>query len=172
MSTWNDFHPDQIETVAEVPRSLKVEFIRYPQQWGGFMNISDIVLAIDAEITQLQKVKALLTDTDTTVKRKLGRPAFSSSPNKTTSFNSAEFAEKPAKRRTMSAEGRAKIAAAQKARWAKSKKTAKRATRKASTTSAEKTAVKTVTRKVDSRKKIVTENKPALPKSKTSVTFA
>ena len=134
------------------------------------MNISDIVLAIDAEITQLQKVKALLTDTDTTVK--LGRPAGVSSPNEATSFNSAEFIEKPTKRRTMSAEARARIAAAQKARWAKSKKTAKKATRKAPTTSAEKTAVKTVTRKVDSRKKIVTENKPAPPKSKTSVTPA
>jgi hypothetical protein len=36
-----------------------------------------------------------------------------------------EFAKKT-KRRTMSAEGRAKIAAAQKARWAKSKKLAKK----------------------------------------------
>jgi hypothetical protein len=136
------------------------------------MNISDIVLAIDAEITQLQKVKALLTDTDTTVQRKLGRPAGVSSPNKATSFNSAEFAEKPTKRHTMSAEARAKIAAAQKARWAKSKKAAKKATRKASTISAEKTAVKTVTRKVDPLKKIVTEKRSALPKSKTSVTPA
>ncbi|HMH13946.1 MAG TPA: hypothetical protein VK578_12635 [Edaphobacter sp.] len=136
------------------------------------MNISDIVLAIDAEITQLQKVKALLTDTDTTVKRKLGRPAGVSSPNKATSFNSAEFVEKPTKRRTMSAEARARIAAAQKARWAKSKKAAKKATRKAATTSAEKTAVKTVTRKVDSLKKIGTAKKSALPNAKTSVTPA
>jgi hypothetical protein len=84
---------------------------------GGFMNTSDIVLAIDAEITQLRKVKALLTDTDLTPKRKPGRPAGVAMPNKATSFNPVEFAKKP-KRRTMSAEGRAKIAAAQKARWA------------------------------------------------------
>ena len=134
------------------------------------MNISDIVFAIDAEIAQLQKVRALLTDTDTTVKRKLGRPAKVSSLNMATIVNSAGFAEKPSKRRKMSAEARASIGAAQKTRWAKSKKAAKNATRKASTTSAEKTVAKAVTRKVDSLNKIVTEKKPAPPKSKTSVT--
>jgi hypothetical protein len=36
------------------------------------MNTSDIILAIDAEIAQLQKVKALLTGTDVTTKRKPG----------------------------------------------------------------------------------------------------
>jgi hypothetical protein len=101
---------------------------------GGFMNTSDIVLAIDAEIAQLQKVKVLLTGTDLTTKRKPGRPA---APNKATSFNPAEFA-KTAKRRTMSAEGRAKIAAAQKARWAKSKRVAKKAARKAASIPAKK----------------------------------
>jgi hypothetical protein len=137
------------------------------------MNISDIVLAIDAEITQLQKVKALLTGTDTTVaQRKLGRPARASLPNKVTRLNSAEFAEKSSKRRTISAEARAKIAATQKARWAKSKKAAKKATRKASTTLAKKTAVETVTRKADPLKKIVTQKKPSVPKSKISITPA
>ena len=136
------------------------------------MNISDIVFAIDAEIAQLQKVKALLTDTDTTVKRKLGRPAKVSSPNTATIVKLAEFAEKPSKRRTMSAEARARIGAAQKTRWEKSKNSAKKATRKASTTSVEKAAVKAVTKKVGSFKKLVTEKKPALPKSKTSVTSA
>jgi len=67
------------------------------------MNTSDIVLAIDAEIAQLQKVKVLLTGTD-----------------------------------LMSAEGRAKIAAAQKARWAKSKRVAKKAARKAASIPAKK----------------------------------
>jgi len=41
---------------------------------GGFMNTNDIVLAIDAEIAQLQKAKALLTDSDLTAKRRPGRP--------------------------------------------------------------------------------------------------
>jgi hypothetical protein len=91
------------------------------------MNTSDIVLAIDVEIAQLQKVKVLLTGTDLTTKRKPGR---TSAANKATSLNPAEFAN-AAKRRTMSAEGRAKIAAAQKARWAKSKRLAKKAARKA-----------------------------------------
>lgn len=89
------------------------------------MNISDIVLAIDAQIAQLQKVKALLAGTDLATKRKPGRPAGASAPNKATSFNPVGLAKK-SKRRTMSAAGRAKIAAAQKARWAKSKKAAKK----------------------------------------------
>ena|SRR5580765_526277 len=84
------------------------------------MNTNDIVMAIDAEIAQLQKVKALLTETGVPSKRKPGRPA--GSPTK-----AITVAAKPAKRRKMSAEGRAKIAAAQKARWASYKKTAKTA---------------------------------------------
>ena len=104
---------------------------------GGFMNTSDIVVAIDAEIAQLQKVKALLTGTDLTTKRKPGRPAGVAASNKATSFNPVEFAKK-IKRRSMSAEGRAKIAAAQKARWAKSRKVAKKAVHKAASGPAKK----------------------------------
>jgi hypothetical protein len=54
------------------------------------MNTRDIVLGIDAEIAQLQKVEVLLTGTDLTTKRKAGRPA---APNKATSFNPVEFCE-------------------------------------------------------------------------------
>lgn len=85
------------------------------------MNTRDIVLAIDTEIAQLQKVKALLVGIDFTTKRKPGRPAGVGAPNNAINFNPAEFARKP-KRHTLSAEGRAKIVAAQRARWAKSKK--------------------------------------------------
>jgi len=42
---------------------------------GGFVNTSDIVLAIDAEIALLEKVKTLLTGTELTMKRTQGRPA-------------------------------------------------------------------------------------------------
>ena len=89
------------------------------------MKTSDIVFAIDAEIAQLQKVKALLAGTSLTTKRKPGRPAGAGAPNKATSFNPVNFAKKST-RRTMSVEGRAKIAAAQRARWAKSKRVAKK----------------------------------------------
>lgn len=41
---------------------------------GGFMNTNDIVLAIYAEIAQLQKMRALLTDPDLAVKRRPDRP--------------------------------------------------------------------------------------------------
>ena len=93
---------------------------------GGFMNTNDIILTIDAEILRLQQAKALLTETSspTPAKRKPGRPATTSGSGKATSFNPAHFDAKPRKRRGMSAAGRARIAAAQKARWARFKKAA------------------------------------------------
>src|SRR5260370_123486 len=129
---------------------------------GGFMNTSDIVLAIDAEIAQLQKVKALLTGTGITVKRKPGRPTGVSAHKKATSFNPVEFAEKPGKRRTMSAEGRAKIAEAQKARWAQSKRAAKKSARKGASAPAKKASpAKAVARKTAQGKKAVAVKQPA-----------
>jgi hypothetical protein len=94
---------------------------------GGFMNTNDIILTIDAEISRLQQAKALLTQTSspTPAKRKPGRPTAGSGSNKATSFNPADFDAKATKRRGMSAAGRARIAAAQKARWARSKTAAK-----------------------------------------------
>jgi hypothetical protein len=88
------------------------------------MNTKDIVLTIDAEISKLQQARALLTDTSSVshAKRKPGRPAATAASGKATSFNPAEFDAKPRKRRVLSAEARARIAAAQKARWAKFKK--------------------------------------------------
>jgi len=71
------------------------------------MDTSKLVADIDAEIERLQQARALLNGAE--AKRKPGRAANSTSP----------------KKRTMSAEGRARIAAAQKARWAKAKKAAK-----------------------------------------------
>jgi len=57
------------------------------------LNTEEIVIVIDAEITLLQQARNLLHD------------------------------EKPHKRRTLSAEARAKIAASQKKSWAKRRKT-------------------------------------------------
>ena len=135
------------------------------------MNTSDIVLAIDAEIAQLQKVKALLTGTDLTTKRKPGRPAAAGARNKATSFNPVEFAKKP-KRRTMGAEGRARIAAAQKTRWAKSKKAAKKAAHKASAPAKKVVAAKAVARKIAQVKKARIVKKSTQPKVETAVTTA
>jgi hypothetical protein len=78
---------------------------------GGFMNTNDIILTIDAEISRLQQAKA-------------GRPATTSQSGKATSFNPEDFAAKPRKRRGISAAGRARIAAAQKARWTRFKNAA------------------------------------------------
>jgi hypothetical protein len=65
------------------------------------MSLSEIVQSIDAEIERLSKARALLTGHTAPLKR-AGAPAR--------------------KRGTMSAEGRARIAAAQKVRWAKVKR--------------------------------------------------
>jgi len=81
------------------------------------MRIQDIVVEIDAEISKLQQVKALLAGISTTEMRKPGRPANASLPGNART------------KRTLSAEAREKIAAAQRARWAKSKKAAKKAAR-------------------------------------------
>ena len=95
---------------------------------GRCINSNDIVLEIDAEISRLRQARALLSDTNTTVKRKPGRPASTSLPSNTKVVH------------TMSAETRAKMAAAQKARWAKAKKAAKKAARKVAAAPAVKSA--------------------------------
>jgi hypothetical protein len=74
------------------------------------MNTSEILTHINAEIGRLQQVKALLTGEQS--KPKPGRPTKSAK-------------KKPAtKKRTLSPEARARIAAGQKARWAKAKEAA------------------------------------------------
>jgi hypothetical protein len=75
------------------------------------MNVPEIILQIDHEIASLTKIKEALQGTP--AKRGPVRPAVKATaktaPNKKTVKNK------------MSAEGRARIAAAQKARWAKLK---------------------------------------------------
>lgn len=75
------------------------------------MDTTEILAQIDSEISRLQQAKSLLSGTTTTTRKKRGR-------------NKVRIAVVPviAKKRTMSPEGRARIAAAQKKRWAKAKK--------------------------------------------------
>jgi hypothetical protein len=84
---------------------------------GGFMNTATIIEHLDAEISRLQQVRALLTGED--VRKGSGRPKASDAISK-------PVAVKPTKR-VMSAEGKKKIALAQKARWAKVRKAARKA---------------------------------------------
>jgi hypothetical protein len=74
------------------------------------MNTAEIIQFLDTEIARLEKARTLLNG-DAGVPLKRGRPAKSL------------VTVKPVKpeRRKMSAEGRARIAAAQKARWARTK---------------------------------------------------
>jgi hypothetical protein len=72
---------------------------------------TEIVTAIDAEIARLQEARNALAGLSGAERR--GRPAASASASKIIR-----------KKRTLSAEAREKIAAAQRKRWAKQKKSA------------------------------------------------
>lgn len=86
------------------------------------MNRIRIVTAIDFEISHLLQARALLTDA--AGKRRPTRHPTTSSPGNATGLDPAKFDPKP-KRRVMSSEGRARIVAAQKKRWAKQKRAKK-----------------------------------------------
>jgi hypothetical protein len=77
------------------------------------MGITEIVAALDDEISRLQQVRSLLADTK-------GGVAHAA-----TSFAFVANQAKPRKRRRLSAEARERIAAAQRKRWAAQKKAAK-----------------------------------------------
>jgi hypothetical protein len=81
---------------------------------GGFMDTAAIIEHLDAEISRLQQVRALLTGTD--VRKSPGRPKASDAISKPITAKLTK--------RVMSAEGKKKIALAQKARWAKVRKAA------------------------------------------------
>jgi|ERR1700723_2598212 len=80
------------------------------------MNTEEIIQQIDGEISKLQQAKSLLLGTDSPIKKSPG-----SSKKKATVARI--LAVKPTKR-VMSPEGRARLVAAVKARWAKARKTA------------------------------------------------
>lgn len=71
------------------------------------MNSAEIIESIDAEIARLEEVKKLLGADSTSAPAKAGRIAKKA------------VSKKSSDKRTISAEGRARIAAAQRARWAK-----------------------------------------------------
>lgn len=72
------------------------------------MNVTSILSVIDAEIARLQQARAALADLGGSTKRGPGRPPKAAAPTR--------------KKRVLSAEARARIAAAQKKRWAAAKK--------------------------------------------------
>jgi hypothetical protein len=86
------------------------------------LNTEEIITQIDEEISTLQQAKALLLG-NVAVKPRVGRPKKSVTVARTLSVE-------PAKR-VLSAEARASIAAAQRKRWAKSRKAAVKTVTKA-----------------------------------------
>jgi hypothetical protein len=92
----------------------RVKAHRIGMLYPFLMNTTSILAQIDEQIAKLQQAKALLTVTEG--KAKAGRPKGS---------KTVTAASKPQKtRRRLSPEGKARIAAAQKARWASLKKIA------------------------------------------------
>ena len=102
------------------------------------MDTQSMVVEIDAEISRLQRVKALLSDTSTDGQRRPRHTVASSLPGEFTT------------RYTMSPEARAKIAAGQKARWAKVRTAA---SKKALSTTAESGAKKAASAKLPAKAK-------------------
>jgi hypothetical protein len=90
------------------------------------MDTNATIADIDAEISKLQQVRAILTSTG--IKKCLRRP------------KSTEPKVSKPKKRKMGAIRRPAISAAMKARWAKSRTTAKKATKTANPVKAAKTA--------------------------------
>jgi hypothetical protein len=86
------------------------------------LNTEEILAQIDEEISKLQQAKALLLG-NAVVKRSVGRP-------KKSAIASRILSVQPAKG-VLSAEGKARIAAAQRKRWAKSRKAAVKTVAKA-----------------------------------------
>jgi hypothetical protein len=83
------------------------------------MQSSEILAAIDEEISRLQQVRDLLTNHSGGHAKRSPRATV---PATVFPFGLGNATVAPKKPRKMSAAGRARIAAAQKARWAKLKK--------------------------------------------------
>jgi len=145
------------------------------------MKTIEIVQAIDEEISKLRQARAILAgtaapNTATGPAKRRGRPKGSG--GKTTAEATAPIPAKTAKKR-ISAEGRARIVAALKARWAAKSKAAaaeERAAKKGSTKSA-KTAAKVVAKKsaksavnTSSAKKATAVKKAAEPRAEMATT--
>ena len=91
------------------------------------MGTVEIIRQIDVEISLLQQARTLLSESDSgEVKRKPGRPSGSRVVKSLPVALPPKAITQP--RRKMSAAGRARIAAAMKARWAKVRRAAKKAT--------------------------------------------
>ncbi len=125
---------------------------------GEPVQTSELLAAIDEEIARLERARALLAGSETGLARRW-RPAGAFS-------GLGASGTVPKKRRTISAAGRARIAAAQKARWAKVKRAAKRAaaatSAKAAATPKTRKAVKNAPAgKAKSKKKAASRRSPA-----------
>jgi hypothetical protein len=123
------------------------------------MNIDNLIAVIDAEIARFQQARTLLSKGVALAPKKKDRPA-----------GVVKAADKPVKKKKhkLSPEGRARIVAATKARWAKvaaQKKAAAKATAKAPAKATAKPAKKAPAKKAPAKKatakKVVPKKAPA-----------
>ena len=113
------------------------------------MDTNNIVLEIDAEISRLQQARALLAGTNAGI------------PKPRASASASLRSNKPV--RTLSDAARAKISAAQKARWAKSKRAAKKEARNAAAAAAAKKTIPNgpVRKKASAKKAVSVKRHPS-----------
>ena len=97
-------------TLANITADESICDYQYGCRYNGRMNLPALLSEIDTEISRLQRARTALLALDAVPpKRGPGRPK-------------GTVQKTAAKKRTLSPEARAKIAAAQKARWAAAKK--------------------------------------------------
>ena len=87
------------------------------------MSIDNLIVEIDAEIARLEQARTLLSGAASPATKKRGRPAGAVKAVKAAAKPAKATVDKPVKKkRNLSPEGRARMAAAAKARWAAQKK--------------------------------------------------
>jgi hypothetical protein len=127
------------------------------------MNTSEILEAIDEQISKLQQARDLLADAPAVPAAKPAAAGKRRGRPKGSVNKKAEVSAPVVTKRTMSAEGKARIAAAQKARWASQRKTAAKSAKKSAKSAATaKKAVKGVTKPKLAKKSTATKV-PATP---------
>lgn len=116
----------QVFVARIAPRDIRVAFLSICAMLIGevtTMEMTTILSAIDEEISKLMKARELLSgiDSDVPPKTRRGRPVGSTAASKTAkkSHSSLSPSSNIQYRGKISAAGRARIAAAMKARWAK-----------------------------------------------------
>ena len=118
------------------------------------MNRTDILHALDTEIDRLQQARTLLADAPDVLTEAVAAPRGPGRPRGSAKSAAKETKAPIVKKRTLSPEGRASIAAAQKARWARLQEPAKKKATPPSSTKKAANVVKKAVKKAAGKKAV------------------